>query len=167
MTGEDMQGMLFGTVEAPGTPAGDDPGQQVLRVCALNVNSAGTDRAQPLLEWLTGTRCNVLVLTELRPSDGGRLILAGLEADGFHVARTPGWQDSQYMAVDDAYRHLNPDGTDHSWASDRFGGQRLDHALISPAAGTIRECRYDHAPRTRRLTDHAALLITVGPDADR
>jgi exodeoxyribonuclease III len=276
MTGEDIQAMLFGTVEAPGTPADDDPGQQALRLCALNVNSAGTDRAQPLLEWLTGTRCNVLVLTELRPSDGGRLILAGLEADGFHVARTAGWQDSQYMAVVasrgfetapvtpapfdprvaavdlaaagpqpvrvvgvyaptngmtaesslrrrgfqgqfldylaaitrpamcvtgdlnvvepghrpplegfedhdyafyarltqssglcDAYRHLNPDGTDHSWASDRLGGQRLDHALVSPAAGTIRECRYDHAPRTRRLTDHAALIITVGPDAGK
>jgi len=89
MTGDDMQGMLFGTVEAPGTPAGDDPGQQALRVCALNVNSVGTDRAQPLLQWLTGTRCNVLVLTELRPSDGGRLILAGLEADGEVHPRTP------------------------------------------------------------------------------
>ena len=33
--------MLFGTVEAPGTPADDDPGQQALRLCALNVNSAG------------------------------------------------------------------------------------------------------------------------------
>ena len=274
MTGEAMQGMLFGAVETHSTLA-DDPGQQVLRVCALNVNSAGTDRAQPLLEWLIGTRRNVLALTEMRPSDGGRLILSGLEADGFHVARTAGWQDSQYMAVvasrgfeiapvtpapfdprvatvdlatagrqpvrvigvyaptngmtaesslrrryfqgqfldylaaitwpamcvagdlnvvepghrpplegfedhdyafytrltqsglDDAYRYLNPDGTDHSWASDRFGGQRLDHALISPATGTIRECRYDHAPRTRRLTDHAALLITVGPDAGK
>lgn len=90
MTGEDMQGMLLGAIETPGTPDGDDPAQQDLRVCALNVNSAGTDRAQPLLEWLTGTRCNVLVLTEMRPSDGGRLILAGLEADGFHVALTAG-----------------------------------------------------------------------------
>lgn len=273
MTGEDVQGMLFGALGVHDEPAGDAPAQDELRICALNINSAGTDRAQPLLEWLIGTRCNVLVLTEMRPGDGGRLILAGLEAEGFHVARTPGPQDSRYMsivasrgfepspvtpapfdprvaAVDlittgqppvrvvgvyaptngmtaesslrrrgfqdqflgylaaitspamcvtgdlnvvepghqpplqgfedhdyafytrltqsglrDAYRALNPGGTDHSWKSDRLGGQRLDHALISPAAGTIRECRYDQSPRTCRLTDHAALLITVGPDA--
>jgi exonuclease III len=92
-----------------------------------------------------------------------------------HRPPLEGFEDHDYAfytrltqsGLDDAYRYLNPDGTDHSWASDRLGGQRLDHALISPAAGTIRECRYDHAPRTRRLTDHAALLITVGPDADR
>jgi exonuclease III len=92
-----------------------------------------------------------------------------------HRPPLEGFEDHDYAfytqltqsGLDDAYRYLNPDGTDHSWASDRFGGQRLDHALISPATGTIRECRYDHAPRTRRLTDHAALLITVGPDAGK
>jgi hypothetical protein len=90
-----------------------------------------------------------------------------------HRPHLQGFEDHDYAfytrltqsGLYDAYRQLNPDGTDHSWASDRFGGQRLDHALISPATGTIRECRYDHAPHTRRLTDHAALLITVGPDA--
>jgi len=51
--------------------------------------------------------------------------------------------------------------------SPRFGSQRLDHAMTSPEAGTIRECRYDHAPRTRKLTDHAALMITVDFDAGR
>ena len=92
-----------------------------------------------------------------------------------HRPPLEGFEDHDYAfyarltqsGLDDAYRYLNPDGTDHSWASDRFGGQRLDHALISPATGTIRECRYDHAPRTRRLTDHAALVITVGPDAGK
>jgi exonuclease III len=92
-----------------------------------------------------------------------------------HRPPLEGFEDHDYAfytrltqsGLDDAYRSLNPDGTDHSWASDRFGGQRLDHALISPATGTIRECRYDHAPRSRRLTDHAALLVTVGPDASQ
>jgi len=37
--------------------------------------------------------------------------------------------------------------------------------MIGAATGTIRQCRYDHAPRHRKLTDHAALLTTVALDA--
>jgi len=71
------------------------------------------------------------------------------------------------LGLRDAYRSRNPEGGDHSWFSPRLGSQRLDHAMISLATGTIRECRYDHAPRTRKLTDHAALLATVSLDASR
>ena len=268
-----LQGMLFGAISTgPGNAADAGHAQGELRICALNVHSAGPGRAQPLLEWTLATGCNVLILSEVKPGDGGRLMLTGLEAEGFHVTCTAGWQASRHMAmvatrapdaspvdpapfdprvvavdlvagdqpvrvvgvyaptngmttdsslrrrafqdqfVDylaamrhpalcvagdlnviepghrpplpgfeehdyafytrltglglrDAYRSHNPDGSDHSWFSPQFGSQRLDHAMISPAVGTIRQCRYDQAPRSQKLTDHAALFLTVSREA--
>jgi len=272
---EGLQGMLFGAISAgPDNAADADPAQSELRICALNVHSAGPGRAQPLLEWTLATGCNVLILSEMHPGDGGRLMLTGLEAEGFYVTCTTGWRASRHMAVvatrgldacpvdpapfdprvvavdlvaedqsirvvgvyaptngmtadsslrrrafqgqfldylaairrpalcvagdlnviepghqpplpgfeehdyafytrlaglglRDAYRSHNPEGGDHSWFSAQFGSQRLDHAMIGSAVGTIRQCRYDHAPREQKLTDHAALLLTVSLDASR
>jgi hypothetical protein len=48
------------------------------------------------------------------------------------------------LGLCDAYRELNPAGCDHSWINPRFGSQRLDHTLVSVAAGEIRTCAYDH-----------------------
>jgi len=97
---EGLQGMLFGT--AAGTdedkPA-DGDGTQELRICALNVNSPSPARGQRLLDWLLATRCNVLVLTEMQPSEGCRLILTGLEAEGFQPSCTAGWQASRYLTT--------------------------------------------------------------------
>ena len=74
MTG-DMQGMLLGAISAsPDDAAEADTAQRELRVRALNVNSAGPDRAQQLLEWMLSTKCNVLVLSEMKPGDGGLLL---------------------------------------------------------------------------------------------
>ncbi|MFI6883895.1 endonuclease/exonuclease/phosphatase family protein [Streptosporangium canum] len=262
------QGMLFGSLvpDATGDPAVGDEHQ--LRICALNVNSPSLSRAQRLADWLLSAKATVLVLSELRPSDGGRLLLNILAAEGFDVHCTPGWQTSPYLAavasrglsarsltpqpfdpriaaVDlsaaggtvrvvgvyaptngmtsdssrqrqafqrslltyltgirtpdlcvagdlnvvepdhhphlpdfaphdyafytglldldliDAYRTLTPDGGDHSWLSDRYGRQRLDHTFISPHLGKVSVCTYDHTPRADRLTDHAALLTTI------
>lgn len=270
MSDDLQQGMLFGTLASHPQPGPAEAARGELRICTLNVQSTGTARAQPLLDWLAASGCNILVLTELRPGDGGRLLLAGLEAEGFGLIRTAGWQDSRHITViattgldatpadpaprspriaaadittaanqvriigvyapangmtadsslrrrdfqdrfldwldtagrpatgvfgdlnvvepghrpalpgfedhdyafytgltgrglRDAYRTLHPDGTDHSWTSPQAGNQRLDHSLVSAEAGTVRECRYDHSTRHRRLTDHSALLTTVVP----
>ena len=269
MTDDVMQGMLFGSLSSPprdhaGRPA---PSGQ-LALCALNVNSPSRERAQGIADWLIASRGDALILTEMQPSDGCRLIMGCLEAEGYTVIRSPGWQDSRHCAViatagvearrvgaltfdprviaadlavgsdpirlvaiygptngmssdsslrraaiqrrilgqlaavrqprmvvagdlnvvepghqphldafedhdyafytgllalglADAYRAFCPDGADHSWISDRFGSQRLDHMLISQAAGRILSCGYDHAPRLRRLSDHAALVTTI------
>lgn len=269
MSDEGMQGVLFGSIST--RPAGDvDPDAACgeLRLCALNVNSPSRERAQVIAEWLLDARCNALVLTEMQPSEGCKMIMTCLDAEGFTVTRSTGWQDSHYFAViatkgfqvepmsvtpftpritaadltvgpatlrmiaiygptngmssdsshrrratqdriitylaaiarprmavagdlnviepghrphldsfedhdysfytrlldlglADAYRVMNPGGDDHSWFSDRFGSQRLDHTLASPAIGRVITCRYDHAPRTRHLSDHAALLTTI------
>ncbi|MFE0025519.1 endonuclease/exonuclease/phosphatase family protein [Amycolatopsis sp. NPDC059021] len=267
MTDDAWQPMLFGATTAEGSTE-DGPADE-LRVCALNVNSPSPGRAQRIVDWLLATKSNTLVLTEMQPSDGGRHILACLQAEGFTTTCTPGWTDVRYLtvvatrgleatrvqpagfdprivAVDlatddttvrlvgvygptngmtpesshrrrefqhqlldylaaihhpalcvagdlnviepdhhprlpafedhdyafytglldlglrDAYRTLNPAGGDHSWINARFGNQRLDHTLISPGAGQITTCAYDHTPRSEDLSDHAALLTTLG-----
>jgi len=87
-----------------------------------------------------------------------------------HRPHLPAFEDHDYacytglldLGLRDAYRTLHPSGDDHSWTSPRFGGQRLDHSLVGTAAGEIRTCAYDHATRHEGLSDHAALLTTVG-----
>ncbi len=269
MNDDVFQGMLFGATSAYEETTDDGPVDE-LRLCALNVNSPNPSRAQRIVNWLLATKSNTLVLTEMQPSDGGRHILACLQAEGFITTTcTPGWTGSRYLAavatrgveaapvqpagfdpriaaVDlttddttvrivgvygptngmtaenshrrhefqsrlldylaeinnptlcvvgdlnvvepdhqphlpafedhdyafytgllalglrDAYRQLNPTGGDHSWINPRFGSQRLDHTLVSPAAGEIRTCVYDHTTRANELSDHAALLTTIG-----
>lgn len=268
MNDDAWQGMLFGAISTGNETAADGPVDE-LRVCALNVNSPSPARAQRIVNWLLATKNNTLVLTEMQPSEGGRHIVACLQAEEFTVTCTPGWTDTRYFtalatrgiqatpvqpagfhpriaAVDlttdaitvrlvgiygptngmtadsshrrrefqqrllgylaqinhpalcvtgdlnvvepdhrphlpafedhdyafytgllalglrDAYRELNPSGGDHSWINPRFGSQRLDHTLISPGAGEIRACTYDHTTRNEDLSDHAALLTTIG-----
>lgn len=273
MNDDAWQGMLFGTTSAGEETTADGPIDE-LRLCALNVNSPKPGRAQRIVNWLVTTKSNTLVLTEMQPSEGGRHILACLQAEGFSTTCTPGWTGSRYLAVvatrgvdaapvepagfdpriaavdlttdgktvrivgvygytngmtaesshrrrgfqgrlldylaeinnpalcvvgdlnvvepdhrprlpafedhdyafytgllalglRDAYRELNPFGGDHSWINPRFGGQRLDHTLVSVGAGVIRTCTYDHSTRSNGLSDHAALLTTIGLRRDR
>lgn len=272
MNDDALQGMLFGATSVEDGTVEDGPVDE-LRVCALNVNSPNPSRAQRIVNWLLATKSNTLVLTEMQPSDGGRHILACLQAEGFITACTPGWKDTRYFAVvatrgveanpvqpagfdpriaaadvttndttvrlvgiygptngmtsesshrrrefqhrildylaqinmpalcvvgdlnvvepdhrphlpafeehdyafytgllalglRDAYRELNPSGDDHSWINPRFGSQRLDHTLVSAEAGEIRTCTYDHTIRSDDLSDHAALLTTIGLRVD-
>lgn len=92
-----------------------------------------------------------------------------------HRPHLPAFEDHDYgfyrgllaLGLRDAYRELNPAGGDHSWINPRFGGQRLDHTLVSVGAGEVRTCAYDHTTRSNELSDHAALLTTIGLRADR
>jgi len=94
MADDAIQGMLFaGRGE---TTVDDSIAERELRLCALNVNSANFARAQRLVDWLLGSECNVLVLTEMRPTDGGHLIRASLDAEGFQITSTRGWRDSRF-----------------------------------------------------------------------
>ncbi|MGH4018542.1 MAG: hypothetical protein ACRDT0_04715, partial [Pseudonocardiaceae bacterium] len=99
MTDDDAwQGMLFGATSAEGETVEDGPVDE-LRVCALNVNSPNPSRAQRIVNWLLATKSNTLVLTEMQPSEGGRHILACLQAEGFSTTCTPGWKDTRYLAA--------------------------------------------------------------------
>ncbi|MDQ3275472.1 MAG: hypothetical protein M3Q39_10705, partial [Actinomycetota bacterium] len=92
------QGMLFGATSAEGETTEDGPVDE-LRVCSLNVNSPNPSRAQRIVNWLLATKSNTLVLTEMTPSEGGRHILACLQAEGFTTTCTPGWKDTRYLAA--------------------------------------------------------------------
>ncbi|MGQ0777660.1 MAG: hypothetical protein ACT4NY_25175 [Pseudonocardiales bacterium] len=91
-----------------------------------------------------------------------------------HRPHLPAFEDHDYafytdllaLGLRDAYRELNPAGGDHSWLNPRFGNQRLDHSLVSTGTGDIQACAYDHTTRSDDLSDHAALLTTIGLRAD-
>jgi exodeoxyribonuclease-3 len=58
----------------------------------------------------------------------------------------------------DGYRHLCGDVDAHSWISDRYGAQRLDHLFVSAdSARRLTSVSYDHVTRKLMLSDHAAL----------
>jgi exodeoxyribonuclease-3 len=66
----------------------------------------------------------------------------------------------------DAFRRLHPEAREYTWYSHEGAGFRIDHAYVSAAlAGRIRACTYSHRERTRKISDHSALLLTLVPHA--
>jgi exodeoxyribonuclease III len=62
----------------------------------------------------------------------------------------------------DAYRHVHPQGTEHSWVDHQGSGYRFDHVFLSAElASRIGACDYDHAPREAGLSDHSALVLRL------
>jgi exodeoxyribonuclease-3 len=98
MTDDSMQGMLFGSID-PSTSNRDAGTGGQLQLCALNSGSPGPARAQQLIDWLLTTGANTLVLTEMQPTGGGKLIMSGLAAEGFTTHAGLGWKDSRYFTL--------------------------------------------------------------------
>ena len=69
------------------------------------------------------------------------------------------------LGLVDTWRAEHGDKREYSWFSFGRGnvqlnGFRLDHALASPMlAECVSSCRYSHAEREARLSDHSILLI--------
>ncbi|MEW2548973.1 endonuclease/exonuclease/phosphatase family protein [Streptomyces sp. NPDC047002] len=62
----------------------------------------------------------------------------------------------------DAFRHLHPEAVEHSWFGRSGQGFRFDHAFTTAGhAPLVEACAYDQTPRTKRLTDHAAMTLTL------
>jgi exodeoxyribonuclease-3 len=95
--GDAMQGALFGF--APTAAVEESVAGEELRVCALNVQSAGASRARPLASWLVETQCNVLALTELRAGEGARPLLDALREEGYDVVCTVARDDERYVTA--------------------------------------------------------------------
>ncbi|MGW3163295.1 endonuclease/exonuclease/phosphatase family protein [Streptomyces sp. NPDC001142] len=67
----------------------------------------------------------------------------------------------------DAFRHLHPTATEHSWFGRSGHGFRFDHIFTTTAhARLIQTCAYDQSPRTASLTDHAAMTLTLSSKAN-
>jgi exodeoxyribonuclease III len=62
----------------------------------------------------------------------------------------------------DAFRHLHPDATEHSWVDRTGHGYRDDYLFCSAQlAHAITDCAYLHDSRTSGLSDHSALTATL------
>lgn len=115
-------------------------------------------------------------LKEMMSSANGNSVIVGgdlnvLEPE--HRPRWPSFQPHDYefytsfrsLGLRDAFKFLNPDRVEHSWLDRRGLGQRLDHFFISDyLIRWLRACRYDHITRTSGLSDHSAMILTLGPE---
>ncbi|MBY8887284.1 endonuclease [Streptomyces sp. PTM05] len=62
----------------------------------------------------------------------------------------------------DAFRHLHPEQTAHSWYGRSGNGFRFDHIhLTRTHAAQITACDYHHEPRENGLSDHAAMTLQL------
>lgn len=62
----------------------------------------------------------------------------------------------------DAWRHIHPAASEHSWMDRTGRSSRVDLALVSaPLAGTITKAWHDPKPIELGLSDHAVLLIEL------
>ena len=76
-----------------------------------------------------------------------RYILACLQAEGFTTTCTPGWTDSRYLAA--------------------VATRGVEIAPVQPAGFDPRIAAVDLTTRADKLSDHAALLTTIGLRPDR
>ncbi|WGF89435.1 exodeoxyribonuclease III [Marinivivus vitaminiproducens] len=89
----------------------------------------------------------------------------------YHKDERQGWRALAFEGLTDAWRALNPRGTDYSWwpyqgrALQADHGLRIDHLMLSPeladrltAAGIDREERLG-----KQASDHAPVWCTIGP----
>jgi exodeoxyribonuclease III len=62
----------------------------------------------------------------------------------------------------DTYAHLHPGEQAHSWVGRTGDGYRYDYFHAGPAlAVRLTDCEYLHETRQRKITDHAALTVTL------
>lgn len=85
--------------------------------------------------------------------------LRGGDGQRWDAAERSLFTDLTERGLVDIYRSLHGFGDAYSWVLKRNGNEvrrRFDHAFSDLL---VSECVYDHAPRLRGLSDHAALII--------
>jgi exodeoxyribonuclease-3 len=111
-------------------------------------------------------------LNDLASDDVPVLVVGDLNVvESGHVPAHANFGDWEYAfyrsftanSFTDGFRRLHPDDVDHSWFGRRSGaGYRFDHLFTSLAhLPWLTACGYDHTPRERGLSDHAALTATI------
>lgn len=126
-------------------------------VCYSSAASRQTKRVwlADFQDWVTRERPDVLLgdLNVVDPEFTDRLpyVLAE-EVETYHRLGQIGYAD--------AFRRFH--GPDVSWRDHTGVGCRYDHGLVIPQTCTVRACILDHSPRLAGLTDHSALILSVG-----
>ena len=63
----------------------------------------------------------------------------------------------------DAWRSCHPETREFTWFSHEGRGFRIDHAFLSrPLSARLRTCELSHRERESGLSDHSALVLTLG-----
>ncbi|MFD0856708.1 endonuclease/exonuclease/phosphatase family protein [Actinomadura adrarensis] len=87
-----------------------------------------------------------------------------------HEPRHKGFMPFEYALLEtlktsgytDTYTHLHPGEQAHSWIGRTGDGYRYDYFHAGTAlANRIITCQYIHEPRIEKLTDHAAMTVTL------
>lgn len=91
--------------------------------------------------------------------------LHGIDERGATVACADAFARLLELGYVDAWRAIHGDRREYTWRSPRRRyGMRLDHAFLSPAlAPRLADCRYSHAERHERLSDHSLLILDLAP----
>jgi exodeoxyribonuclease-3 len=106
---------------------------------------------------------------------GGRFIMLGdfnagashVDAEGYRFKAGPAFARLAELGLVDLWRREHGDAREHTWFSPSRGtvagrGFRIDHAFASPdIAARVTACRYDHAVREQRWSDHSLLAVDV------
>jgi exodeoxyribonuclease III len=111
-------------------------------------------------------------LEHMSPQQRGRLVIGGdynvIARD--HQPQHPGFLPFEYELVEslnqhgfaDAYQQCAPGVQAHSWIGRTGDGYRYDYFHVGEDAATkIKACDYLHQTREQRLTDHAAMTLTL------
>ncbi|MGH7512343.1 MAG: endonuclease/exonuclease/phosphatase family protein, partial [Gemmatimonadales bacterium] len=90
-----------------------------------------------------------------------------VDADGYRFRAGPAFAALADLGLVDLWRREHGARREHTWFSHAPGGGvgrgfRIDHAFGSAAlTALVRQCRYDHSVRERRLSDHSALVVDL------
>ena len=69
----------------------------------------------------------------------------------------------EQAGMTDAFRLVHGEAEEYSWYSHQGNGYRYDHTYVSAAlAATVKDCYYIHDYRESGLSDHSAMMLTMG-----
>jgi exodeoxyribonuclease III len=147
-----------------------------LRIIGLYVPSrdAGVEKTERKRKWLAACDAALISAAGEMPA----VLLGDLNIlEPGHQPRYPFFAPFEYdfyralteaHGLTDAFRHLHPHTTEHSWVGKTGDGYRYDHAFCSHSlGGAITACGYVHEPREQRLSDHSALTMCLAVTPSR
>lgn len=164
---------LVAGVSPPGRVAAVTIASSTSELTVFGVYVPSSDRAPNKVARKQGFITSLLAAVRGLPDQArARLVLGGdynvITRD--HQPPHRGFLPFEYQMLDtlhglglvDAYRHRRPEGQVHSWIGRSGNGYRFDYIHVgTDLRDDIVNCDYLHEPRDERLSDHAAVALTL------